>query len=208
VNTPKQEGTYRESRRIRSRKAVRCLRCRYSRVVCPCDLFEATQLQTRTKVAVVAHYIELMKTTNTSRLAAACLPNSIVRGRGNPSDRESPPVPEGKRLVLFPSEHARVLTKEDASDDLILLVPDGTWGQVHRVVKRDPWFEGAEHVSLPPHDRYARYQLRMTEKENACSTLEAIALALGVLEGPHIEEPLLALFDEFVRRALQSREGG
>jgi cystathionine beta-synthase len=78
----------------------------------------------RTRVLVVAHYIELHKTTNTSRLAVRALAGASVRGRGHPDRREPEPVPEGHRLVLYPSESSRALTAEDARDDLILVVPD------------------------------------------------------------------------------------
>ena len=61
------------------------------------------------------------------------LSGATVRVRG---DREPPPSPHEGRLVLFPAEGlATAFTAGDAGDDLVLVVPDGTWaqaGQVHR----------------------------------------------------------------------------
>ncbi len=198
------EGTYRASLPMRSRRAPRCARCHYAAGVCLCASLE--RLAVRTRVHVVAHYIELQKTTNTSRLAVLALERATLHGRGDPNDRAPGPVPEGHRLVLFPSEGARTLTPEDARDDLVLVVPDGTWTQAGRIARRDPAALGAEHVRLPPRGP-SRYPLRHTEREGAVSSLEAIACALGVLEGPHVERHLLSVFDAFVARAVQKRLG-
>jgi DTW domain-containing protein YfiP len=189
---------------MRSRKALRCARCRYAVSVCLCD--ELTAFPARTHVHVVAHYIELHKTTNTSRLVASALARASVHGRGHPERREPGPVPAGHRLVLYPSEGARVLAPADAREDLVLVVPDGTWTQAGRIARRDPAAAGAEHVRLPEAGP-SRYTLRATDREGAVSTLEAIARALGVLEGPAAEAHLLHVFDEFVRRALRRRAG-
>jgi DTW domain-containing protein YfiP len=197
-------GTYRESLAMRSRRAVRCARCRYSLTVCLCD--ELVPLRVRTRVHVVAHYIELHKTTNTSRLAVRALEGATVHGRGHPERRAHGPVPDGHRLVLFPSESSRLLTAADARDDLVLVVPDGTWTQAGRIARRDPAALGAEHVRLPE-GAPSRYTLRSTEREGAVSTLEAIARALAILEGPAVEAHLLGVFDEFLRRALRRRAG-
>ncbi len=198
------DGTYFAPQHMRSRKAVRCVRCHYSTTVCMCD--ELVPAPTRTRVLVVAHYIEIHKTTNTSRLAVAALAKGSLRTRGHRDAREPAAPPEGKRLVLYPGEGSRVLTAEDASDDLVLVVPDGTWTQTGRIARRDPAAVGAEHVVLPPHGP-SRYTLRTTYREGAVSTLEAIAYALGVLEGEAIEAHLLGVFDEFLRRATQRRIG-
>lgn len=197
-------GTYRESLAMRSRKALRCERCRYSLSVCFCD--ELVPLPVRTRVHVVAHYIELHKTTNTSRLAVSALAGASMHDRGHPDRRAPATLPEGRRLVLYPSEGARLLEPTDAADDLVLVVPDGTWTQAGRIARRDPAVLGAEHVRLPVSGP-SRYALRATDRPGAVSTLEAIARALGVLEGEQVERHLERLFDEFVRRALRRREG-
>jgi DTW domain-containing protein YfiP len=197
-------GTYREALAMRSRRALRCARCRYSVSVCLCD--EIEPWPARTRVHVVAHYIELHKTTNTSRLAVRALEGATIHGRGHPEHRAPGPVPAGHRLVLYPSEHARLLTHADARDDLVLVVPDGTWTQAGRIARRDAAAIGAEHVKLPDRGP-SRYALRSTDRPGAVSTIEAIAHALAILEGPAIEAHLLDVFDEFVRRALRRREG-
>jgi DTW domain-containing protein YfiP len=89
----------------------------------------------------------------------------------------------------------------------VLIVPDGNWNQAQRMARRDPDARGALHVTLPAGEP-SRYQLRRNPREGTLSTLEAIARALALLEGPGLEEPLLDLFDTFVTRSLSLRQTG
>ncbi|MEO7328399.1 MAG: DTW domain-containing protein, partial [Minicystis sp.] len=95
----------------------------------------------------------------------------------------------------------------------VLLVPDGTWSQTRKLCKREPLFAEAEaeseSVALPPVPA-GRYDLRRNAPEGTVCTLEAIARALGVLEGAEgaaIEAQLLAALDLFVARSRAAREG-
>jgi DTW domain-containing protein YfiP len=82
---------------------------------------------------------------------------------------------------------------------VVLLVPDGNWNQARRIVRRDPDARDAEPVALPP-GAPSRYGLRRAPREGAVSTLEAVARALGVLEGEEAERALTVLLDAFVER--------
>jgi len=158
-------------------------------------------------VIVVMHRREAITSTNTGRLAARVLEGAHVRVYGEPASEAPAALPEGRHLALFPREGARVLDPKDAAGEpLSLLVPDGTWSQARRLMLRDAALRGAEPVALPPAEP-SRYRLRRHEREGALCTLEAIAHALGVLEGPAIEAELLTLLDVFVTRALRARAG-
>jgi DTW domain-containing protein YfiP len=157
-------------------------------------------------VVVVMHRREAITSTNTGRLAARVLEGARVRVRGAVDAEHEPPLPPGRRLALFPREGARVLGPEDAEDGLVLFVPDGTWGQARRLVTRDADVRLAEAVALPP-VAPTRYALRRNRREGTVSTLEAIAAALGVLEGPEVEAALADVLDLFVARSLRARSG-
>ncbi len=93
---------------------------------------------------------------------------------------------------------------------MTLLVPDGTWSQARRIAQREPDARGAELVRLPPGPP-TRYGLRRNPREGTVSTFEAVARALGVLEGAEGAElaaRLLETFDRFVDRALRVRAHG
>lgn len=190
-------------RDLRGWRLARCAGCGLPEGLCVCA--ELPRLAVRTRVVVVMHRIEAVRSTNTGRLAAAMLSGATVRVRG---DRDAPAesAPAGRRLVLFPAEGARPLSAADAGDDLVLVVPDGTWAQARRVHRRDPTARGAEAVALPDPAASA-YGLRRNAREGGVCTLEAVAAAMGVLEGASVEHALREAFTRWHERAQRARRG-
>jgi len=192
-------------RPIRSRRTPRCTGCWLPTALCLC--LELPRIAVRTRVVVVMHRREAITSTNTGRLAARMLEGASVRVRGSLRGGDPTPLPEGRRLMLFPAEGTRVLAPGDgAGDGVVLLVPDGSWAQARRLARRDEAMQGAEPVMLPDPGS-TRYGLRRSGGDGRLCTLEAIARALGLLEGPEIEEALDRALDRFVDRARQVRVG-
>lgn len=190
---------------MRSRRTARCPGCWLPTALCLCA--ELPRLAVRTRVVVMMHRREAVTSSNTGRIAARVLEGSSVRVRGGDPAIDPEPLPEGRRLVLFPAAEARLLTADDAAGDgVVLLVPDGTWSQARRLLRRDAMFQGAEVVTLPPAGP-SRYGLRRHAREGSVCTLEAIGRALGVLEGEAIEARLAEVLDRFVARSQRARKG-
>ncbi|WP_437568961.1 tRNA-uridine aminocarboxypropyltransferase [Sorangium sp. So ce542] len=184
---------------IRARGTPRCRGCGLPRSMCLCGALP--RLAVRTRVVLLTHRIERTRSTNTGRLVARLLEGAEVRVRGEIAPRARPPLPEGRRLVLYPSPGARALSPDDArGGPVVLLVPDGNWNQARRVVHRDADAQGAEPVALPQ-GAPSRYGLRRAPHEGALSTLEAVARALGLLEGAEVERRMMEAFDAWVHRA-------
>jgi DTW domain-containing protein len=191
------------SRAIRGFRAARCPACRLPEALCICA--HLPRLAVRTRVVIITHRREARSSTNTGRLAASMLDGAEVRVRGGIASTPAP-LPEGRRLVLFPRGDARVLDARDADDErVVLLVPDGTWSQARRLLLRDPDL-AADLVTLQPTEP-SRYRLRCHAREGALCTLEAIARALGILEGLPVEAALLRALDRFVEQGLRARAG-
>ena len=190
-------------RHIRSQRLVQCRGCSLPEMSCLCA--ELPSLSVRTRLLVVMQHREAFRTSNTSRVAIKMLSGASCIVRGELGVTPSREVPPGRRLVLFPSEGARELTAADgAGEPLTLIVPDGTWSQAQRVLRREACARGAEVVRLPAPSS-TRYSLRRNAREGTVCTLEAIAAAMAILEGPAIEAALLDAFDRFVDRALAVR---
>ena len=186
----------------------RCAECRLAAGLCLCAL--VPRLETRTRVVLVMHSLEERKTTNTGRLAMRCLPNSAVVLRGDPRGVvETPRWDEhGEPLLLFPGPDAVPLETfaGPRARPLTLIVPDGTWGQAQRARRRVPGLATVPCVSIK-RDQPSTYRLRTTPVPGRLSTIEAIAEALGILEGKSVRAGLLAIFDEMVTRTLRARAG-
>lgn len=191
---------------IRARGTPRCRGCGLPRAMCLCGALP--RLPVRTRVVLLTHRIERTRSTNTGRLVARLLDGAEVRVRGEIGPQPRAPLPEGRRLLLFPSPGARVLSPDDARGaPVVLLVPDGNWNQARRACRRDPDAQGAEPVTLPA-GAPSRYGLRRAPHEGALSTLEAVARALGLLEGADIERRMMEAFDVWVHRAMRVRLTG
>jgi DTW domain-containing protein len=196
---------------------LRCAACRLHASLCVCALLP--RLETRTRVVLIVHQLEVKKTTNTGLVAARCLPGSAVIYRGrSPVDGIDGDldwrslVPAGSRAaILYPHDGATPLDAfaaacAEAGQTPALLVPDGTWRQAGRTRARLTKDRGEEIpcVALPP-SRPTDRRLRLPDRPEQMATLEALALALGVLEGPRgpaIEEALTRLYRVITERTL------
>jgi DTW domain-containing protein YfiP len=189
----------------------RCPDCRMHLHICVCA--QLPTLATRTRVLLLVHQLELRKTTNTGLLALRCLPNSasVMRGR-LPHDPSAPSVgptseplgrePGRQAVLLYPGPEAVPLASFAGSAlPLTLIVPDGTWSQASRTRRRVAGLADLPCVALPE-GQVSGYELRHAGQPGRLSTMEAIARALGVLEGPALEEALLKVHRLVVERTL------
>lgn len=187
----------------RSKSSVRCSRCRLQLENCMCPLIP--ELDLTTELVLVMHRREILTTTASGPLALAALRRSqlLLHGvKDAPVDLNFLFTGERRVLLLYPSEDARTLSPELLAEDrrpVTLVVPDGSWRQASRASRRIPGIAQAERVTLPP-DRPTAWGLRRETKAYGLATFEAIARALGILEGTHVRSQLEEVFDESVRR--------
>jgi DTW domain-containing protein YfiP len=183
----------------------RCATCRMHGSLCICGL--VPRLVTRTRLLLVIHRAEERKSSNTGTLAARCLVGSDIIVRGH-EERPTPPfVPDAhtQPVFLFPHEDAVPLDRFARSDKPVtLIVPDGTWRQASKVRARVPGFRDVPCASLPLEER-SIYRLRAEAHDHALSTIEAIARAMGILEGPHVRRAIEHVFRAMVERTLWSK---
>jgi DTW domain-containing protein YfiP len=169
------------------------------------------RLVTRTRLLLVIHRSEDRKPTNTGRLASECLVNSEVVVRGHRGSRAEPlPIPDGTvPLLLYPAEDAVPLVDLAPSlgtSPITLVVPDGNWRQASKVRNRVPGMRDVACVTLPASDATPSvYRLRAEAHAHGLATIEATARALGVLEGPAVQEALEFPFRAMVERTLWAR---
>lgn len=177
------------------RCSPRCGRCALPPDLCLCAEVKALWLATR--VLVFLHRREVHKPTNTARMVPIALSNSEVRVVGREYEREryaNLTPPGGRALLLFPSADSVELTRENArelsfSSPLTLVVPDGNWRQARKIALHEEALENVPRVHLPagPPSGLA---LRTNPDPARISTFEAIARAVGILEGEAAQRAL------------------
>jgi DTW domain-containing protein YfiP len=179
----------------------RCEGCLVDERHCFCEAFEPIDVQTA--VVLVMHRQELAKPTNTGRLLLKTLPRvtTVTRAVADPAPVR---LPEGARPLVLHPDARRELSRADASPSTVLIVPDGTWSQSRRMMARDPALIAADRVRLPDGPESV-YLLRKAPHKGFLCTLEAVARALGVLEGEAIEQRLMALLHVMVERSMKTR---
>lgn len=193
---------------IRSKRAIRCQRCRMHQEHCLCPIIPRLELETR--LVLVMHQRETVKTTATGPLALAALPNSELRIHGRvdaPLDFSDLADPGRRTLLLYPAEGAALLDREFLEKDqrpVTLVVPDGNWRQAARMGRRLPGLGHAELVRLPAGEP-TEWGIRNEPHPEGLATFEAIARAMGIIESARVREEMEALFRRMVRRTLQTR---
>ena len=156
------------------------------------------------------HSSELTKPSATGPLALQSLVNGelFVHGKRGVQVDLNPLFDVGRRvLLLYPSDDALPLAEVVAQGDprpVTLVVPDGNWGQARRAARRVPGTGRAEKVVLPA-GLPTEWGIRLETKEGGLATFEAIARALGILEGQAVEAKLMALFRRVVHETWQMR---
>lgn len=189
----------------------RCPRCSLRVALCMCA--HLTKLETRTRVVILMHAQEAEKTTNTGRIAHESLSRSELRVYANRAGPvpERPWDPSTQPALLFPTSGARPLESLRDGPPVTLLVPDGTWRQAARLRRRVGATGEVPFVAVPDGPGLLS-KLRTGHRDGHLSTAEAIARALGVLEGPEAQahlERALAIFMErvlWLRGALRDDE--
>ncbi len=176
--------------------------------LCICCL--APRLSLRTRVAVVMHVRESYRPSNTGRLVPLALANSFVCLRGikdQPTDTAGM-IPDGTQgLVLYPASDASELQQDYCSlinKPLSLVVLDGNWNQAAKMAKRERALDGLPRVKLPS-GPVSSFRLRTQSDPARVCTFEAVARALGAIEGPEVQRALEAFLTVMVERMLWAR---
>ena len=173
-----------------------CYRCRRPQAVCWCASLKP--MHSPTRVVFVQHPRESRVPISTCRMAHLSLPNSELHVAMRPEGLKLPP----DAAVLFPSDGAVDVTCVDTAPSTLVVV-DGTWSNARKLVNRSPVLSALPRISLNP-DRPGNYRIRKEPKAHCLSTIEAVALVLGHLEGEPLKfQPILSAFDRMVDTQLE-----
>jgi DTW domain-containing protein YfiP len=136
-------------------------------------------VENRTRVLMLRHWNERVRTTNSGRWAALSLSRCEIVDHGAPGARlDASRLPLEGAAVLFPGAGGAVPSPPPRT----LVVLDATWSQARRMFQRIPELRALPRVSLPgrPAER-----LREPTVKEGMSTIEALAEALDLLgDGP------------------------
>lgn len=187
----------------------RCEKCKLNNNLCVCSSLDPFKI--KSFVSLIVHVRELKLTSNTAHLMQKMLPQNsslFIRGRMNDQFEAHDVLKNDYRqLFLYPHEDAIELNETFLTNypgPYHLIVPDGNWHQARKVRQREDSFKNIMAVKLPQ-GITTEYKLRKAPHPEWVCTYEAIAHALGVLEGNEVKERLLTFFRLWVRTAIFNR---
>ena len=176
-----------------------CSRCKRPLSHCLCALIPS--LCSRTRVLILQHPDEGSHALNTARLAALGLQNCELRIGESFDDLA---LGESRNVLLFPGENAAPVESLASPGELPrLIVLDGTWRKARRLLHLNPELCALPRVALPP-GLVSRYRLRKAPQPGALSTVEAITVALNLLEGTRRFDALLRPFEALIEGQIQA----
>jgi DTW domain-containing protein YfiP len=155
-------------------------------------------IDTKTRVVLVQHVLELKEPSNTGRHAAAALSNLDLRVFGQKDVPLKVDDLEGAWL-LWPGEPE---PDESVPRPSTIVVLDGSWSQSRKMMQRVPEFRGLRRWSLPA--PAGRRSLRAAPP-GGMSSIEAIAEAITRLEGIELGDRVRAVHEALVEKQLKER---
>lgn len=185
-----------------------CTECFLHKDRCICS--ETPSLTLKTKISLIIHAKELKRTTNTGRLALKALTNSEMKVRGNIGenlDLTSLLDTSYRTYLFYPSSNAIELDAKLVAESNIpiqLIVPDGNWRQASKVHFRHPELQHISRVKIS-FPNLASFHLRAEHTSEGMATLEAIAHAMGIIEGEAVKNKLLRFYERKLEETLKGR---
>jgi DTW domain-containing protein YfiP len=182
-----------------------CYRCHKAQSVCVCDSIPV--VDNATEVIVVQHPRERHHPIGSLRFARLGLQRcriSVAEPAEDGGLRAKIELPEGS-MLLYPgpdSVELETLPMAERPRQLVLL--DGTWTTVRKLLDGDPRLRALPKVRMTPTVEQ-RYRIRREPRGECMSTLEAMVSALALLE-PEREaqwETLLSAFDQMIDRQIE-----
>jgi DTW domain-containing protein YfiP len=168
-----------------SRFRPRCARCNLPPHLCLCA--DIPRVETRTRLLVLQHMVEARKKSNTGQLAVLALAHSRLLTYGAPDEPlDTSVLAEPGTWLLFPDGPP---APPDAPVPRQLVVVDASWSQARRMTQRIAALRALPRLVLPP-PTPGMLRLRDPTHPSGMSTLDAIARAVAVLEGPEAAAPL------------------
>lgn len=185
----------------RGNRVKRCQCCLLPQKQCLCDTLQPTT--SRSRFCLMMYDTEPMKPSNTGRLIADVLPDTLAFqwSRTSPSSDllTLATHPDWQPMVVFPSAYAgperQVLSAPPLSGKPPLFIMlDGTWTEARKMFRKSPYLDNLPVISVDL-DMTSAYRLRESHGEGQYCTAE-VAIALLELAGD--TQAAQSLTDHFV----------
>lgn len=151
-------------------------------------------MQIKTELIILQDPTEVGHAKNSVRLLQLVIPTAKIVVGETADDfvllREQLALTEKSIFLVYPSTVSQSVSDVVIDTDVILLLLDGTWRKVYKLLQLNPWLQAfpALHLDL---EGASNYTIRKASRSDSVSTLEASAMMLKVIEPLQDVTPLL-----------------
>lgn len=195
----------------RGNRIPRCQRCLLPVKNCLCDQLHPQQA--RSRFCLVMFDTEPMKPSNTGRLIADILPETLAFGwsrtEPDPALLAAVKNPQVQPMVVFPASYADpgravIDVPPQSGKAPLFIMLDGTWPEARKMFRKSPWLDGFPVMSLTL-TTPSNYQLRGIHAQGQHCTAEVAAELLIQAGDSTAGTALSRHFDLFRQRYLAGK---
>lgn len=100
-------------------------------------------------------------------------------------------------LLVFPQENNLTSTEAAKDNFKYLILLDGTWRKVSRLIHLNPWLSEIPSISIN-NNNSSEYLIRKSPREDGLSTIEAAVCILNDLHNSTTYTPILSAFNKMI----------
>ncbi|MTD37852.1 DTW domain-containing protein [Erwinia sp. CPCC 100877] len=195
----------------RGNRVRRCQHCLLPLKQCLCDTIQPKL--SRSRFCLVMYDTEPMKPSNTGRLIADILPDTLAFQWS----RTEPPAalltllsePHWQPMVVFPAAFASderqvIHAPPDNAKTPLFIMLDGTWSEARKMFRKSPWLDSFPVISVEL-DRLSDYQLREAHARDHYCTAEVASALLSLAGDDEAAQGLQQHFALFRERYLAGK---
>lgn len=178
-----------------------------------CCCSQSTPTTSRVKLALLLHESEPSRPTTTSKIIL----NTIQNTQAYLWKRNEPPLEliqqiEDKNTdawLLFPADREELKVRQqeiklNTGHETLIIVPDGTWKEVRKIVRKSPWLDQLPLLAFDPKTP-SRYDLRRNPDPDHLCTAETVIELLKLCDELSPATQLTQAFDAFITHYKQSK---
>tara|TARA_Y100000782_G_scaffold97436_1_gene110524 strand:- start:3453 stop:4064 length:612 start_codon:yes stop_codon:yes gene_type:complete len=181
-----------------------CLDCGVASKWCCCS--QISSKKSKVKIVLLLHENEPSRPTSTSKIILKTLPNAenYIWKRNEPPSTliEQINDKDTDAWLLFPADRPELKARQQAikidhKRNTLIIVPDGTWKEVRKIVRKSPWLADLPLLAFDPQTP-SRYDLRRNPDLDHLCTAETVIELLELCEDKTPAENLTHAFDSFL----------
>jgi DTW domain-containing protein YfiP len=106
-------------------------------------------------------------------------------------------------LLVFPSEQSLSAQQTQQRHFKYLILLDGTWRKVARLMHLNPWLSEVASIAIEPSNT-SEYKIRKSPRDDGLSTIEAAIHVLNNLHNAQDYTPILRAFQKMIDLQIQA----